>query len=241
VNHSYRPPDRFYAWSTTGDVYQALYQEESDLDTLFLGLKTGPEVHLDRYKFGLHGLGNYLTFDRERFLRTAGIEVIFRVLLGPNTLLNVSSKHENKKYYQIDNRDSLNSNLAVEPVFLFGANRIGVTATVEYEDAKNDIYSYKQAGARLYYERALPYELVFSGYYEYRYRTFEDLEELFDKKRKDHLHYAGVGLSKTIWHPSDFGQNVSVRINYRYTGSDSNIMLYEYDKNVVSASLAYTF
>jgi hypothetical protein len=62
-------------------------------------------------------------------------------MLGPHTLLNLSTKHENKTYYQIDNRDSLNSNLIVESVFLFGANRIGLAATAEYESAQDDIYS----------------------------------------------------------------------------------------------------
>ena len=241
VNHTYRPPDSTYSWSTTGDVYQAVYQTESDLDTLFLALNTGPEAHMKKYMLGLHGLANYLAFDRKRFLQTVGIEAVFGIMLGPHTLLNLSTKHENKTYYQIDNRDSLNSNLTVEPVFLFGANRIGVAATAEYESAQDDIYSYKQGGARIYFERLLPHDMMFLGYYEYRYREFENQELLFDKTRKDNLHYAGVGLSKTIWHAPDFRQNLSLRFNYRYVRSDSNIALYEYDKNVMSASLAYTF
>jgi hypothetical protein len=241
VNHTYRPLDSTYSWSTTGDVYQALYQTESDLDTLFLALNTGPEAHLKRYMLGLHGLANYLAFDRKRFLQTVGIEAVLGIMLGPHTLLNLSTKHENKTYYQIDNRDSLNSNLIVESVFLFGANRIGLAATAEYESAQDDIYTYKQGGARIHYERLLPHDMMFLGYYEYRYREFENQELLFDKTRKDNLHYAGVGLSKTIWHSPNFRQNLSLRCYYRYVRSDSNIELYEYDKNVVSASLAYTF
>jgi hypothetical protein len=190
---------------------------------------------------GLHGLANYLSFDRQRFLQTVGIEAVFGLMLNSNTLLNISSKHENKTYYQIDNRDSHNSNLIVEPVFLFGANRIGVAAMAEYESAQDDIYSYAQGGARIYYERILLHDLIFLGYYEYRYREFENQELLFDKTRRDNLHYAGVGLSKTIWRSPDFRQNLALRFNYRYVRSDSNIALYEYDKNVVSASLAYTF
>ena len=82
--------------------------------------------------------------------------------------------------------------------------------------------------------------LVF-GYYEYRYREFKEELALFDKKRRDNLHYAGAGLSKTLWRAADFRQDLSLRFNYRYTRSDSNIELYEFDKNVLSASLAYSF
>jgi tetratricopeptide (TPR) repeat protein len=241
VNHKYRTPDSSFSWSTTGDVYQALYQTESDLDTLFLALNTGPEAHRERYMLGLHGLANYLSFDRERFLQTVGIEAVFGLMLNSHILLNISSKHERKTYYQIDNRDSHNSNLTVEPVFLYGPNRIGVAAAVEYESAQDDIYSYTQGGVRIYYERILLHDLILLGYYEYRYREFKNQELLFDKTRRDNLHYAGVGLSKTIWRAADFRQNLSMRFNYRYVRSDSNIELYEYDKNVVSASLAYTF
>ena len=241
LNYTYRPLDSPYSWASTGAVYQALYREENELNTLFLALNTGPEVHSKKYVLGLHGLANYLTIDQDRYIRTVGLEMIFGFLFSPNTLLNISSKFEDKKYYQIDNRDSNNINMKVESVFLYGANRIAVAAVGEIEDAQDDVYSYKQAGGLVNYERILPYDLTFFGYYEYRYREFDGNQPLFDKKRKDNLHYAGAGLSKTIWRSSDFRHNLSLRFNYRYTKSDSNIELFEYDKNVASASLAYTF
>jgi len=241
LNHKYQPLDSPFSWASTGAAYQALYLEESELDTLFLAVNSGPEIHSKKYVLGLHGLANYLEIDWDRFLRTAGLEMIFGVLFSPSTLLNISSKFEDKKYYQIDNRDSNNFNLKAESIFLFGANRIGVAAAGEIEDAQDDVYSYKQAGALINYERILPYDLMFFGYYEYRYRAFDGNQLLFDKKRRDNLHYAGAGLSKTVWRSSDFRQNLSLRFNYRYTRSDSNIELFEFDKNVASASLAYTF
>jgi tetratricopeptide (TPR) repeat protein len=241
LSYNYRPPDSPYSWAATGAVYNALYREESDLDTLFLALNTGPEVNSDRYLLGFHGLANYLEIDWHRFLQTAGAEMIFGVFFGPNTLLNVTPKFEMKKYYQIEDRDSNNYNLTVGSVFLFGANRLGAAAVGEIEDAENDVYSYKQIGGLINYERLLPYNITVSGYYEYRYREFEDRLALFDEKRTDHLHYFGASLSKKLWRSSDLRQDLSLRFNYRYTRSDSSIDLFEFDKNVASASLAYTF
>jgi len=241
LNHRYQPPDSPYAWASLGAVYNALYFKESELDTLFLSFNTGPEFHSKSYVFRLHGLANYLEFDWDRFLRTAGAEMIFGLLFNPGTLLNISGKYENKKYYQIDDRDSDNFNLKAESIFLYGPNRISLAVAGEIEDAQNEVYSYNQAGALINCERILPYEFSIFGYYEYRYRVFEGDQPLFDKKRRDNLHYAGAGLSKNIWRSSDFRQNLALRFNYRYTRSDSNIELYEFDKNVVSASLAYTF
>ena len=241
LNHKYQPPDSPYSWASTGAAYNALYLKESELDTLFLAFNTGPEIHSKKYVLGLHGLANYLEFDWDRFLRTAGVEMIIGVLFSQSTLLNISSKYENKKYYQVDDRDSDNFNLKAESIFLYGANRISLTLAGEIEDAQNDVYSYNQAGALINYERILPHEFMIFGYYEYRYRAFEGDQPLFDKKRRDNLHYAGAGVSKSIWRASDFRQDLSLRFNYRYTRSDSNIELYEFDKNVASASLAYTF
>jgi tetratricopeptide (TPR) repeat protein len=241
LNYKYQPSDSPYAWASTGAVYQALYREENELDTLFLAVNTGPELHSKKYVLGLHGLANYLEIDWDRYLQTVGLEMIFGVMLSPRTLLNLSSKFEDKKYFQIDDRDSSNANLKVESVFLYGANRISLAAAGEIEDSETDVYSYKQAGALINYERLLPYDCMILGYYEYRYRAFDGTQQLFDKKRKDNLHYAGAGFSKTIWQSSDFRQNLALRFNYRYTRSDSNIPLYEFDKNVVSGSLAYAF
>jgi len=241
LNHKYQPADSPYSWASTGAAYQALYRKESELDTLFLALNSGPEIHSKKYVLGLHGLANYLEIDWDRFLATAGLEMIFGVLFSPSTLLNFSSKYENKKYYQIDDRDSNNFNLRAESIFLYGPNRIGLALAGEIEDAEADVYSYNQGGALINYERILPYGLMFFGYYEYRYRVFDGDQPLFDKKRRDNLHYAGAGLSKTIWRSADFSQNIALRFNYRYSRSDSNIELFEYDKNVASASLAFTF
>jgi tetratricopeptide (TPR) repeat protein len=241
LSYNYQPPDSPYSWASTGAVYNALYRDESDLDTLFLALNTGPEMHSDRYLLGFHGLANYLEIDWHRFLQTAGAEMIFGVLFGPSTLLNITPKFEMKKYFQIEDRDSNNYNLTFGSVFLFGANQIRAAAVGEIEDAENDVYSYEQVGGLINYERLLPYNLTVFGYYEYRYRAFKDGLALFDEKRRDHLHYFGASLSKKLWRSSDFRQDLSLRFNYRYTRSDSNIDLFEFDKNVVSASLAYTF
>jgi tetratricopeptide (TPR) repeat protein len=241
LTYTYKPTDSPFAWTSTGSAYQALYRKESDLDTLFLALNTGPEVHSDNYVFGLHGLANYLEINWGRYLRTAGLEFIFSALFGPSTLLNITPKFENKKFYQIDQRDSNNINLTVESIFLLGANRIGLAAAGEAEYAQDDVYSYKQIGGLINLERKLPYDFTVFGYYEDRYKAYEDSEALFGKKRKDHQHYIGGGLSKTLWHSADFRKNLSLLLNYRYTKSDSNIDLYQYNKSVASASLAYTF
>lgn len=241
LNHKYQPPDSPYAWASSGAAYTALYHKESDLDTLYLAANSGPEMHSKSYVVRLHGLANYLEFDWDRFLRSVGGELIVGLLFSPNALVNFSAKYENKKYYTIDERDSHNFNLKAESIFLYGPNRISLVAAGEIEDAENDVYSYNQAGALINCERILPYGMLVFGYYEYRYRVFQDEQPLFDKKRRDNLHYAGAGLSKTIWRTADFRQDLSLRFNYRYTRSDSNVELYEFDKNVFSASLAYTF
>ncbi|UCD78619.1 MAG: tetratricopeptide repeat protein [Desulfobacterales bacterium] len=241
LTYTYKPSDSPFAWTSTGSAYQALYRQESDLDTLFLVLNTGPEIHSDEYLFGIHGLVNYLEINWDRYLRTAGMELVFSALFGANTLLNITPKYENKKFYQIEQKDSNNINLTVESIFLLGANRIGLAAAGEAEYAQDDAYSYKQIGGLINLERKLPYDFTVFGYYEYRYKAYEDSEVLFNKKRRDNLHYAGAGLSKTLWRSADFRKNLALQISYRYTKSDSNIGLYEYDKNVASASLAYTF
>ena len=241
LNYTYKPPGSPLAWTNTGSAYQALYRQESDLDTLFLVLNTGPEVRWGESLLGLHGLVNYLEIGWDRYLRTAGAELIYSALFGPNMLFNIIPKFENKKFYQIGAKDSNNVSLTVSSTFSLGAYRINLAGSGEVESARDDIYSYRQIGGRISLERKLPFDAAVSAYYEYRYKVYAGEEALFGEKRKDNQHYVGVGLSKTLWHSADYRKKLVLGFNYRYTNADSNIGLYEYDKNVASGSLAYAF
>jgi len=241
LNYTYKLPDNPFAWTSTGSVYQALYRQESDLDTLFLVLNTGPEVRWGESLLGLHGVVNYLEIDWDRYLLSAGAELVYSALRGPNMLFNIIPKFENKKFYQTGEKDSNNVSLTVASTFSLGAYRINLAGAGEIESAQDDIYSYRQLGGRVSLERKLPFDAAVFGYYEYRYKAYEGEESLFGKKRKDNQHYVGVGLSKTLWHSADYRKNLVLGFNYRYTNADSNIGLYEYDRNVASGSLAYTF
>jgi tetratricopeptide (TPR) repeat protein len=241
LNHAYRFPDSRYSWNTTGTFFQSLYQDESDLDVVYLGLNTGPEIHSEKYLVGINGLINYLELDYDRYLRSAGLETTLALLLSQHAILNIKCKFEDKTFYQTPGRDATNVNFEIGPVFSVGANRIGASVSGEIENARDDTNSYKQYRVKTTLERILPYDFIVFGNYEFKHNSYDDVYVLFNEYRKDNIHYVGAGISKTFWRSYDNSSSLSLQLGYRYTKSDSNIDLYEYEKNVISTSVSYAF
>ncbi|MBW2646190.1 MAG: DUF560 domain-containing protein [Deltaproteobacteria bacterium] len=241
LNYAYRFPDRRYSWNTTGAFFQSLYKDESDLDIVYLGLTTGPEIHSGKYLVGIHGLINYLELDYDRYFRSAGLETTLALLLSQHAILNIKCKFEDKTFYQTPGRDATNVNFEIGPVFSVGANRIGVSISGEIENARDDTNSYKQYRVKTTLERILSYDFTVFGNYEFKHNSYDGVYVLFNEYRKDNIHYAGAGISKTFWRSYDNISSLSLQLGYRYTKSDSNIALYEYTKNVISTSVSYSF
>jgi hypothetical protein len=241
LRHIYRIPDNRISWQTQVIGYQSWYEDETDLDTLYVGGKTGPAFQFDRFTLNMNAFFNYVALDSEEYFKSAGIEPTFSLRMGKSSWMDIILRGESKEYTDTPERDAENVSFVLSPVFLIWKSRIGVEALYEIEDAQSDVYSYTRYGAKLTCEKEMNRWLSLFVSYEYQYKEYDGIEPLFDERRKDHLHYPAAGMNITLRRDKEQRPMLSLISTYRYTRSVSNIELYDYNKNIVSASLVYSF
>ncbi len=240
-NYTYKRPDSPLSWKTTAAFFESFYHNERDLNVVYFGLSSGPDITFKKQTFGIHAILNHLDLGYYRYLYSAGAEITFAWVLSTKALIHISSKIEDKIYSQTHTKDAFNLGFSLGPSFSIGSNRIGVSFSKEYENARDDSNSFQQYSLKFTLERKLPFKVTLFGGYEYEHSTYKQSEDLFSDSRQDNIHYVDAGLSQIIWQSSDSAHNLSWQINYQHTVSDSSIGLYEYKHNVISLSVSYAY
>lgn len=241
LSYTYLIPDSRVSWQTELIGYQSWYQDETDLNTLYAGIKAGPAFQFDRLTLRMNGFFDYLTLDSEAYYQSGGIEPTFTFRMGKSAWMNIILRGESKEYPDSPMRNADNVYFALSPIFSIWRSRMSARVFYEIEDAESDVYSYTRYGAKMSCERNVGSRLSVFLSYEYQYREYDGIEPLFDVRRKDHLHYPAAGVNVTLRRDKERRPMFFLNTTYRYTGSESNIELYDYSKNVVSVSLFHSF
>jgi len=245
ANHIYKFEDSPYTWKTTAVNYNAFYDSQSQHDISYLSLATGPTLQGKNYLWQVQGMTNYVDLGHDRYQSAWGLNTSLALLLDRTTVLNLGASGQHKNNYQDDTRDAYNYLLTAGPVFTFGLNRLSLSVGAEYENATRDFNSYDRATGLARYDRQLPFDLGFFASYRFqntRYRQPRQTETLINKdNRVDNVSDYSCGLTMRLWQSPDRGLGLLGQISYTHTRAESNIGLYEYDKNVTGASLSLSF
>jgi outer membrane protein len=241
VNHVYKAIDTPWAWKTTVINYNAFYDTGDDLDIAFLGLTTGPVRQTDKYLWELQALVNYVELDYDRYLGVHGLGTTLTLPFDQKIFFIMGATVQEKNFYQSGEKDAINLRLHGGPVFTVDKNRLGVTVARETENADSDVKSYDRFSLALRYDRLLPYDFALFAGIRFEGTKYAEADPLFGMRRSDDVQEFTMGLSRTMWRSKDQRRNVAAQISYAYTDAESNISLYEYDKNVVATSLTLAF
>ena len=243
LNYLYRPLDSTVSWKFSSLNYNAVYRDAKDLDVNLFDIKAGASIGRDRVVWDIYSLTNHLNQDYRQYLRTYGAGTTLGFAVTPSFLVSFDAKFKTKNYFESSDKDAKNIGLALSPVFIFGRNRLSWSLGWEYENARRDINTYTKLTSIASYEVRLPYEATVYISYWYQGTGYKDVYPLFGEKRNDDVQYISAGLSKTlsVWKSEPLDYRMDLNFNYTYTRSDSNIDLYAYTKNVVSANISIGF
>jgi hypothetical protein len=241
LNHLYRWIDTPYNWKTSLLTYNTFYQDQTDFDLNLFGLSTGLVRQGETTLWELIASGNHVSLDGDRYLGTYGLTTNFSWFFNRNVLLTAGAGIRGKDYYQGSGRDATNWDLRFGPVFNIGANRLGITAAHEEEDADEAINSYDRNAIACRYDRQLPYEFAVYASIRYQDTDYDQKDPLFLETREDQETDLAAGVSKSLWHSADGRSTLALQVNWTYINTDSNIELYDYDKNLVNTSLTLAF
>jgi tetratricopeptide (TPR) repeat protein len=240
-NYLYKNPDSALGWKISGVNYNASYQDVEDLDINLFDIKAGLSIQGGHIIWDLYGIANHLNLDYEQYLRSFGGGSSLTLYLRPNFLLTLDGKYKKKNYFETNERDAQNISVSFTPAFSLDQNRITTTFAWEYENAQDDVNTYSRMSTIVSYVRQLPWGFSLLANYWYQGTDYNDENSLFNKKRSDDVQYFIAGISKSLWQSDEKSSSLLINAGYTYTRADSNIDLYQYTKNVASASLTFAF
>ncbi len=187
------------------------------------------------------GLGytNTLVHGRE-YLQSASATPSYNFLIGASNVGALSMRFQKREYAQepfspYEDRDS-SEFAAGAGLFSFFAGDEGFVS-VRYEinredaDGANWSYTGHKASVSLLYPFNEKFKL--QGYAEAFIQDFKNTNTFFSKKRKDMVYSQSVLFSYEFYRKTEFV------IQYTHVRDDSNIGIYDYNRNIVSTGLEF--
>ena len=241
VNHLYRFLDTEYAWKSTLYTYNNLYEDLDDFNLNSYGVTTGLLQQSDGNLWEIQAQAAQADIDYDRYFGMLGLNASYSWRLSNFVYLNLGAAIQDKTYYQDGDMDAVTWGVSVNPVLNYGDNRLSLFVSREDENADDDLFSYERVTAGLRYDRRLPYDFAAYGSFRYQETDYEDEQPLFGRERSDEQTTLEAGVSKTLWRSEDHRRSLAVQVSYTHTSTDSNIPLYEYDKDVALTSFTFAF
>ena len=179
--------------------------------------------------------------DYEGYLGYLNVGPLLRTPLGEDKILDFFFGYLNKNYFEAplldaENRDSngLNPNLSFYWFF-----RDNAFLNFRYEFVKEDTEgaNWDYNGNRFTLSVSYPIleKVTLQLYGEYFHQDFRNTHTIFGVKRKDRVYTGSIGL---IW---EFYRNTNLLLQYNRIQADSNIPLYEYNRDLYTLGIEYRF
>ncbi|MFC1857872.1 hypothetical protein ACFL9U_07545 [Thermodesulfobacteriota bacterium] len=213
-------------------------------DTIVNSLYLAPGYNFG--KFALNIAGNYSNVmlkspSYNNYLNQFFLGPMLRVLLNPNHMLEFLTSYAGKEYAdpplaEEEDRDEKGFMGYASWVWSF---RNGGLLNLKYQYTKEnaDGVNWDNQGDRFVLNARIPIiekvKLQLTG--DLFLQNFDNVHTTFGVKRKDDVHRGSVGLT---W---EFLKNTHLILQYSKTRSNSNIEIYEYDRELYNAGIEYRF
>ena len=254
IAHTWNPGRRFdageqqgyFLWQSQANAYYRAYADESDYNLGILTLRTGPAwVVSGRWRAGIALQGDQI------FL--GGSNLAWFTTLNPNITWDLSSNTElsldgiatDRRYHDNDEdgRDGVYLSANAVITHYFRNHAIGVQGGIGYADfnADDDRFGYKTPDLMLgvivdAWQGGSVYARV--NYRNYEFDGPEPAPFAPTVRDEDEIRLA-LGFQHEF--RSDALQNWVLLGSWVHTNNDSNVAIYEYDRDVVNLGLARNF
>jgi len=240
LNHLYRRHPKEVGWLTSLQAHSSLYSSEEDLNLNLVGLVSGPVWQQGKQLTKLQANFTYLTLNEERYLSIGGVSVEHSRQLGKNFSATLAAQLSRLNYAS-NGRDASQIRLELKPSWQLTAGTLLAGIGLEGNRSKQNEYSYLRTIFQLRYQQPILWK--FAGLLGIRLQEtdYEGVIPLFNRARIDRLRELTLGLSRPVWQDAVTGQRMQAQLLGTFTKVNSNIDLYEYDKQVFSFALSYLF
>lgn len=232
IGYSYMLPSRQTALAADIQTYHTRYNEYDDLGLDYYVLKAGPMTRFDGFDVEIFGTGSYMNLDQNDYFSGYGIGAGLNVPVWPDNVIFSKITSEKRNFNDLDERDVI-STLFSAGIFTPVKGLLDLKTDISYtrEDAEAGYYSFNRGSWNLVVSRKLLPGLTASAGYTFENSYYDTDDPSFNKKRQDGTHYLRAGISYRFDGKTKYP--VETGIVNTYARNDSNIDLYEYEKNTV--------
>jgi len=231
-------------WQVSSNVGVARtdYQELDNFDLVSLYANTGIYHKRGNVTYGLPLVANRLRVGHEDsyYNYTYGLnpKVTFEFGKKRNIIFDNQVVLQDRKYRTIKARNGNNITYRPNLTYSFDRNRthiIGIGGYAGRDNAKDDINSNNAYGVSLQYAQPFFNKINIFLSPSFSNTSYKEKENAFDEKRKDKMYSLYSEISYKF--KKRKGIQPKLSLNYSYSKNDSNLPLYEYDRQQVGVNL----
>lgn len=175
------------------------------------------------------------------YVGTLNLGPQLRVLLSSNHILEVYGGYTNSNYKQSpliqeENRDNTGLSSYLSWIWLF---KKGAFFNMRYgfDDIDADGVNWDNDSHKISANLSIPVltNVVFQASAMATYQEYDNVHTVFQVQRDESIYSGSIGMT---W---EFLENKDLIVQYSHTRADSNVGIYDYDKNVYSLGLEFRF
>lgn len=232
-----KPFSRAFAWQSDVALNHTDYNSLKSFNSDVISLSSGPSWKDSRYVFSLPVLIDHVEIGHNRYSESYGISPQAQFAFSQTLVFSGSLTLQDKSYASSPDRDggvwSANGGLKVnlsEISFL----QAGYRHTEE--DAKQTFLTNHSDAINVGYYTMLPEGFALFVQPSASLVKYNEKEAAYDKAREDAQYTVNVNLSKNIGNTG-----FAFAFGYTYTRNDSNLEMFDYKREQVSAQISKVF
>lgn len=185
---------------------------------------------------------NYTFVDDYKYLSTITLSPTYTFIFTQKQFASGFLRYQHKEYLKPpinadEDRDSNDYAIGASWFYLIKENKGFLNARYEFNkedtDGRNWGYNGNKIGLAFLYP--ITEKLNFNIGGEAYFQRFDETHTAFNKKRDDNTYTVSSMLSYTVY------DDVDIQVQYIYISGDSNIAVYDYDKNIASIGVEVGF
>jgi tetratricopeptide (TPR) repeat protein len=231
LNHSYKfETQHLNSFDTSFTYLKNLYNSEDEQNLDFFSLNSAPVFSITptfALKAGI--IGQSIRIDNSSYMNVLGANTLFKKRFTNNFSLSLDLSYLNKNYSDYPGKDADSFSFNISSTKKISNFYISPFGGYSDESAQSDINSYKRytGGASLSF--VFLKDFFLKTLYRFEKSEYDSENQLFMAKRADNAHYISTDIQWTFFKNRKIAS--SLGLSYLYLNNNSNIQIYEYDKN----------
>lgn len=231
-----------FGLSSQYSLYYAHQNKIGLYDVLSNSITETPTFYFDRGTVGLPLSYNYTEVGEKEYLGTFTANPLVNLIVGKTQMGQLSFKYQNKDFLRAplnddEDRDSDEFGGGLGWFFFFAENKGFFNVRYEINRDETEGNNWRYVGNRVNATILYPFFKKFkiSVFGDAFIQDFSKTHTVYNVEREDKVYTASTMLAYNFWKDSE------LQFRYTYVKDDSNIIVYDYDRNVYSIGVEHKF